>query len=108
MDTMTKDTQLFLLTCGPAKSSWTKTQALLFDRCRNYDRHLFTRGEVDVLAQTLRRLSAESKKPVDVKGPDWEFFDRYGTRPGLVFGDNCYVTFIPVAGFFQPLPEVTA
>lgn len=102
---MTQDTQLFLLDCGLAKGSWKKSQALLFNICRQLDRHLFTRQDVNHLALALRKINADQKNPTDVKGPDWEFYDRYGQAPGLVFGDNCYVTFIPVNGYYMPKEE---
>lgn len=100
MDTI-NNTNLFLLDCGQAKCSWKKTQAVLFDVCRRVDRFLFTRGDVDRLAELLNTINAEQKNPVRISGPQWDFYDKYGQRPGLCFGDNCYVTFTPVAGYYN-------
>ena len=96
------NTQLFLLDCGQAKNSWKKTQALLFSICRRVDRFLFTRSDVNSLMALLHMVNAEQKNPADIHGPQWDFFDKYGQSPSFCFGENCYVTFTPVAGYYTP------
>ena len=102
---MTQDTQLFLLDCGLAKASWKAAQQVLFDRARKYDRYIFTRQDVQNFADQLQLLNSQQKNPVAFRFPDWDLYDRYGQAPGLCFGENCYVTFLPITGYFTKSDE---
>ena len=67
-----------------------------------YDRCIFTRQEIEHLAERLIEFSKTQKNVTEeVRGPKFEDEDKYGISPGITIGSNCYINFIPVKGDYE-------
>ena len=101
--TIFRDSQAFLLNCPAGKASWKKGQHIIFHECEDRNHRIFSRVDIGDFVEYLRGISAKLPKvsQVEVKGPDWEWFDKYGHSPAIVFGQDAYVTFIPITGIYE-------
>ena len=67
-----------------------------------YDRCIFTRQEIEHLAEQLMEFSKTQKNVTEeVRGPKFEDEDKYGISPGITIGSNCYINFIPIKGDYE-------
>ena len=90
---------VYLLDCGNAKSSWRLAQAALFNECRQWDRHLFTKDDILALRASLSSTAAGFRTPPEIGiYPDFEFAERYDVSVGIQIGEGCAVHFTPVYG----------
>ena len=63
---------------------------------------IFTRQEIERLAERLIEFSKTQKNVTEeVRGPKFEYEDKYGISPGITIGSNCYISFIPVKGDYE-------
>ena len=53
-----KTPNVYMLECGNAKSSWKVSETALFNECKQWDRHLFTRDDILSLQAQLSDLNA--------------------------------------------------
>ena len=95
-----KTPNVYMLECGNAKSSWKVSETALFNECKQWDRHLFTRDDILSLQAQLSATAAGFRIPPEIRiYPDFHFSDQYGTSVGIQIGAAC-VSFIPVYGSY--------
>ena len=96
-------TGLYLLQCGNGKSSWKKWQSATFDLAKKYDRGLFTKqGVLDLYAELLQFAgSFRNYQKGDIRQPDFDWAEKYGHNVGICIGSDCYISFVPVAGYYK-------
>ena len=98
-----KPERLYL--CDVSRQSWSTYRAWqkkVLGIAEQYDKHLFTRQEIEHFAERLN-LYAHSQKfcTEDVTGPKWEDEDKYGLRPSISVGTNCSIGFTPIKGDYE-------
>lgn len=98
MTTEKKQPLVYLLECGPWKSGWRIAEKALFNECKKWDQHLFTKDDILALYSTLASQASGFRNPPDLRAPDFKFAYEYDTSVGIVIGNNCSVHFTPVYG----------
>lgn len=106
MDTVKNSTGLYLLICNNASSFWKKWQGFTFEVARSLDRTLFTRNGIINLRDELAKYASAFPDYCDDDVRLVEFSPsnspaEAGQNITLIIGPDCYVSFIPVAGFYQ-------
>lgn len=93
---------LYFLQVGSAKSAWKKWQTETFRVAQKHDRCIFSKqGILDLYAELVEHARAfRNYQEGDIRQPDFEFAEKYGQNVGLLIGPDCYLSFIPVAGYY--------
>ncbi len=103
MNENTKDTGLYFLQAGFAKSTWKKWQVETFRLARQYDRCIFTRQGIQELHDELVTFARTFRnyQEGDICQPDFDWAEKYGQNVHIVIGYDCSVSFVPVAGYYK-------
>lgn len=91
---------LYLLECGDARSSWKRWQDNCFAIARESNNYLFTKDTIADLCDKLDAHAALFKNGQKVHRPDWDFSERYGSRPSIGIGEGCTIHFTPIKGIY--------
>lgn len=98
----TNITGLYFLQAGSAKSAWKKWQVETFRLAQKHDRCIFSKqGILDLYAELVEHARAfRNYKEGDIRQPDFEFAEKSGQSVGLIIGPDCYLSFVPVLGYY--------
>ena len=98
---MTPNTQLYLLEMDSMKSSWKKWQQAVYQEARKWDRHIFSRTDIDTFYARLQEFASGLRNSEPIREPDFDFAERYNSRPSICIGYGCCLVFTPILGKYE-------
>lgn len=90
--------QLYFLDISPARAYLRKWQRVCYNKCLEYNRHIFTKDKIMALYNQLVEMGKKMWGFGNVFPPDFNFCDQYGLDPYIALGGDCSVYFVTIKG----------